>query len=178
MDKAQFWRLIEDAKREGDGDCEEQVDCLGQSLAHLTPEELISFDWILDVLRDAAYRWDLWAAGQLINGLCSDDGFEYFRCWLIARGQTVYENALKDPDSLADIVDPDFDDAECEALLYVAMRVYEEKTGQEMPQTVPAGSSPLEEGADSGPMGEMVDDDNVERILPRLCAMAELQEEG
>lgn len=177
MEKVKFWQLIEDAKRESDGDCDEQVEVLGQNLTRLTPEELVSFDWTLDVLRDAAYRWDLWAAGQLINGLCSDDGFEYFRCWLIAQGEAIYENALRDPDSLADVVEPGFHDAECEALLYIAMQVYEEMTGQEMSQKAPAGVSVSEEDAASGPAGEMVDDGSVERILPRLCARADREEE-
>jgi len=35
-----------------------------------------------------AYTWDLWGAAYLINGGCSDDGFEYFRRWLVSRGAT------------------------------------------------------------------------------------------
>src|SRR5207249_5020548 len=43
----------------------------------------------------------------LINGGCSDDGFEYFRGWVILRGRKAYEAAMKNPDSLAGVVDPD-----------------------------------------------------------------------
>jgi len=42
----------------------------------------------------------------LINGGCSDDGFFYFRAWLISRGQKVYDAALQNPDSLAKVADP------------------------------------------------------------------------
>jgi hypothetical protein len=51
-----------------------------------------------------AYRWDLWRAAFLIAGGCSDDGFMDFRLWLISMGRSAYENALRDPDSLAEVV--------------------------------------------------------------------------
>ncbi|HEX6778398.1 MAG TPA: DUF4240 domain-containing protein, partial [Ktedonobacterales bacterium] len=50
------------------------------------------------------------------------------------QGEAIFYATLQDPDSLAEIVDPDRDDYECEALLYVAMEAYEARTGTEMPQ--------------------------------------------
>jgi hypothetical protein len=50
-----------------------------------------------------SYRNLLWAAAYLINGGCSDDGFESFRCWLIVQGRTVFERSVADPDTLADL---------------------------------------------------------------------------
>ena len=38
---------------------------------------------------DDSYRWDLWGAAYLANGGCSDDGFDYFRGWLIGQGRKV-----------------------------------------------------------------------------------------
>ena len=81
-----------------------------------------------------AYRWDLWAAAFVINGGASEDGFEYFRGWLIAQGEGLYQIALRYPDNLADYVEPDFDQAKCEELLYVAQKAYEDKTGTKMPE--------------------------------------------
>jgi hypothetical protein len=37
----------------------------------------------------------------VVNGHCSDDSFENFRCWLVSMGRDVYENALANPDSLS-----------------------------------------------------------------------------
>ncbi|WP_217498085.1 MULTISPECIES: DUF4240 domain-containing protein [Sphingomonas] len=34
-----------------------------------------------------SYRWDLWRAAKVAKGGVSDDGFEYFRTWLISRGR-------------------------------------------------------------------------------------------
>ncbi|MFL6076856.1 MAG: DUF4240 domain-containing protein [Mycobacteriales bacterium] len=36
-----------------------------------------------------SYQGDLWGAAYLINGGASDDGFDYFRGWLIARTRGV-----------------------------------------------------------------------------------------
>jgi len=141
MDAAHFWRLIEEAKPKSDGGCEEQCDeqaeRLKKSLLLLTAEDVAAFDRIFDQYRKAAYRWDLWGAAVLINGGASGDGFEYFCRWLIGQGKIVFEAALADPDSLADLITSDiiWGDAEldCEDLGYAASEAYQEKTGQEMP---------------------------------------------
>ena len=132
MDKAQFWRLMEDAKEKSGGECEAQVDFIEASLLRLSAAEVIAFDRLMNELLGQAYRWDLVGVAYLIYGSCSNDSLEDFCCWLIAQGQEVFENALRDPDSLSEIIEPEFAEAECEALLYVGGRVYESKTGQEM----------------------------------------------
>jgi hypothetical protein len=50
-----------------------------------------------------SYRSPLWAAAYVINGGCSDDGFENFRSRLITQGRQVYERTVADPDTLADL---------------------------------------------------------------------------
>jgi hypothetical protein len=49
-----------------------------------------------------SYLGSLWAAAYRINGDCSDDGFDYFRDWLITQGRDMFEAAVADPDALAD----------------------------------------------------------------------------
>ena len=44
----------------------------------LPAAEIEAFDRLLYEKIDAAYRWSLWGAAYVINGGCSDDGFEYF----------------------------------------------------------------------------------------------------
>ncbi len=178
MDKAQFWRLIEDAKEKSGDDCEEQAELLKRALVKLPPEEIIAFDRILDAFLDEAYRWDLWGAGELINGFCSDDGFFYFRCWLVAQGKTVYENALANPDSLADVVEPDFDNAECEALLYVAGTAYEAITGLEIPRSVIQQPDASGDYTAPEPAGPKPNEDNSMDFYPRLWAREEADTEG
>ena len=131
MDKAKFWRLIQAAKKESDGDVEEQVAVLIEKLVSLPASEIIEFGSILDELMARSYTNDLWAAAYIINGGCSDDCFDYFRGWLIAQGEQVFESSLKAPETLVDVAEPD---VEGESMLYVAHRAYEEKTGKEMPR--------------------------------------------
>ena len=52
---------------------------------------------------DKAYRADLWDVAYAINGGCSDDGFVYFRWWLVMQGEDILEAALENPESLAEI---------------------------------------------------------------------------
>jgi hypothetical protein len=87
-----------------------------------------------DRMMSRSYSWDLWGAASVVHGGCSDDGFEYFRRWLISRGRATFEAALADPDSLASVdieagVDGMF---EFESIYYVAVEVYETATGNDV----------------------------------------------
>ncbi len=171
MDAAHFWRLIEEAKPKSDGDCEEQcyeqAERLKKSLLLLTAEDVAAFDRIFDQYRKAAYRWDLWGAAVLINGGASDDGFEYFRWWLIGQGREMFEAAVAEPDNLADLITDDIfwgdGQRECEAIAYVAAEVYEKKTGRELPyeEYKPEPSDPV---------GVKWKDEDLDGLYPKITA--------
>jgi hypothetical protein len=160
MNGDEFWRLIDTAKQKAGADIDARVEHLSETLAGLPPAELQSFQRLYDQKIVESYRGDLWGAAYVINGGCSDDGFRYFRDWLISEGRAIYEKALQDPDSLADL--PDIEMAELELFGYVALELYEE-----------AGEGELErdfstEGAE--PSGEPWDEDSVGELFPRLNA--------
>src|SRR5262249_9897605 len=77
---------------------------LVEQLVTLPPDLIVRFDRWFDHKTDALYTRDHCGAAYLINGGASDDGLYYWRCWLVGMGKTVYEAALKDPDSLADVL--------------------------------------------------------------------------
>lgn len=104
MTLAQFWEHIQKSKRK---DADAHAERLTKRLAKLPVAEILDFDRCWDQLHSQAESWNLWGAAYIINGGCSDDGFDYFRGWLILQGRKVYEAALKNPDSLADVADPD-----------------------------------------------------------------------
>lgn len=160
MDIDRFWQHVEAAKTQADGDTEARVEALYAVLGGLSPAELQAFQSHYDQLIAASYRWDLWAAAYIINGGCSDDGFRYFRDWLISEGRGVFEKALKDPDSLAEL--PHVDPAELESFGYVALDLHEEKGAGRMPRgaAVPEGE----------PAGEPWEEEAVGDLLPRLDA--------
>lgn len=129
MDENIFWNLIEQSLKKSDGELSVQHEVLLSKLADLSAEEIIDFDKIFNRHHIESYTSNLWAAAYIINGGCSDDVFDYFRGWLISRGKDVFENALKDPSSIADIIDIDeFEEAEFEDILYLAHDVYRMKT--------------------------------------------------
>jgi len=79
----------------------------------------------------------LWVLGSILDGLgFSDDAFTDFRAWLIGQGKGVYENALTNPESLIDYVEPG-QNIVAEVLLYVAAEAYEVKTGKSA-ETMPS----------------------------------------
>lgn len=133
MNTGQFWETIETAKHKSPKNSERQVKLIRQTLESLSAKEIFAFDRIYDRLRFRAYSWDLWEAAKMLRGGCSDDGFEYFRAWLISRGRKVYEAAMRNPDSLVKQADDSRDDYELESMLYVASYAYKAATGQSMP---------------------------------------------
>jgi hypothetical protein len=152
MPAERFWQIIERAVK-ADRDPDAHMEALRTELRALTLEEIIAFEVAFRRYLNEAYTWDLWGAAYVVHGGCSDDGFEYFRRWLVTRGRDVYERALADPDSLAQQdVRPGHDGVwEFELIYYVAMEVFEEKGGV---GDVREHSEP-EAGMDgSGPSGE------------------------
>jgi hypothetical protein len=126
MDEAQFWAIIEAGGKKAGTDPERQLAAVWKRLVKLAPEEIRAFHQLFNRKLADAYTWDLWGAAYLINGGCSDDGFYYFRAWLISRGRAVYEAAVANPDSLAGRTDPDRDDYEFEDLWHIALEAYKE----------------------------------------------------
>lgn len=128
MDIPQFWLHIEAAKQASNDDLDKMCDELKYRLAKLEDQEIISFQNIFNQLHADSYQSRLWAAAYIINGGCSDDGFDYFRGWLIAQGQDIYEKALADPESLADVL-AEGEEGEFEEMLYIAGLAWEQKHG-------------------------------------------------
>jgi hypothetical protein len=107
----EFWDHVRASRRK---EPRAHAKLLTQRLSKLKPDEIVDFDhWWHTLLRES-YDWDLWGAAYLINGGCSDDGFEYFREWLLLQGRDVFQAAVTNPDSLADVVDTEKDHFECE----------------------------------------------------------------
>jgi hypothetical protein len=158
MEDEHFWAFIGAARDAAGDDVEDRVSGLEQVLLNHHPDEVLEFQRKYDELLARAFRWDLWGAAFLMNGGCSDDGFRYFRDWLISEGEAVYEAALADADSLA-AVEQD-EDFELESFGYVAAEVYEQMTDVEMPR----GRS-LEPAS---PQGKEWTEDELPTLLPRL----------
>jgi hypothetical protein len=138
MNVEQFWKLIEQTHQNSQGVPHKQAELLVDELAKLSEADILSYQSILEDMVDKAYIGELWdVAFILASGWgCSDDGFEYFRAWLVGQGKDVYEKALSDPESLLDMVEFG-QETQWEVLLYVAIYAYELKTHKDQ-ETMPS----------------------------------------
>ncbi len=131
MDEKRFWHLIEQSRQNTKHDYELQLSQLEALLNPLSEEEFIAFYDIFNKLYAQSYNGNLWGAAYLILGGCSDDGFDYFRAWLIAQGKEAFDNALANPDSLVKIADNEDIDPILEEILGLLYTMAVEKTGLE-----------------------------------------------
>lgn len=165
MDRAEFWKVIANARVEAAStDTTVVLESLTEQLEALDSPALVSFDRVLHELLDESYGWPLWGAAYLMCGGCGDDGFDYFRAWLILQGEAVYTAALASPDTIADVDIADGDYPEAEDLWYAADEVYEAREGNEIPQAEDGGPG-RRLGADSWSFD---DDEEMARRYPRL----------
>ncbi|OWK36489.1 DUF4240 domain-containing protein [Fimbriiglobus ruber] len=125
MTQDEFWQHIRATRRL---DSEEQAERLANRLAKLPVAEILAFGRWWHLMHVKSRTWKLWGAAYLINGGCSDDGFEYFRSWLILQGRKVFEAAMKDPETLRAVLKGD---AEVEADCEPAYDAYCTATGNE-----------------------------------------------
>ena len=102
MDKEQFWQIIDDARTSA-GTWNEMCEPLVETLSKLEIEDIMLWDKIFSEYMMHSYTTGLLATDAIMYNGCSDDGFEYYRNWLIAQGKEVYMKALADPDSMPDL---------------------------------------------------------------------------
>lgn len=158
MDETEFWQIIDSTREAADGDPEEHADLLVERLVRLDPDSVLDFARHFEARYNRAYRWDLWGAAAVLLGGAGDDAFDYFRCWLIAQGREVFEGAMHDPDSLAELLD-DFGeelDGDGEEIGFAADEAYEQLTGVVAPDL---GLPPQAAKPEGTPFG--LDDDGV-----------------
>lgn len=156
MNDNEFWALIDNTITNNQ---DTQSARLRIELSRLSEAQLISFEKTYRQKLATAYSWDLWAGAYIINGGCSDDSFDYFCDWLISRGETIFTQALKNPETLIGIATPW--DTEFEDFRYIMGDVFQRKFGEEMPFS--------ENVHPNVPTGDEWDEDTVELKYPKLA---------
>ncbi|WP_053990802.1 DUF4240 domain-containing protein [Mangrovimonas sp. TPBH4] len=131
LDETIFWDIVEKSvNNTKNQDDQERV--LITEIEKLTPKQMIGFRLRTDKLLYDTYNSEMWCAGYIMNGGCSDDGFEYFRNWVISRGKETYYKAKDNPDSLISEFIEGEDLYDFESFWYVALTAFENKTGKEL----------------------------------------------
>jgi len=131
LDETIFWNIV-DASVKNTKNQDEQERFLVKKIEKLTPKQMIGFRLRTDKLLYDTYNSEMWCAGYIMNGGCSDDGFEYFRNWIISRGQGTYYKAKENPDSLISEFVEGEEYYDFESFWYVALTAFENKTGKEL----------------------------------------------
>ncbi|WP_171172176.1 DUF4240 domain-containing protein [Streptomyces sp. I05A-00742] len=175
MNNQQFWQLIATARDQTSRpDDEEAVVRRATSLLAAHPaEEIVAAQQVLWDLMADSYTNPLWAAAHVVNGGCSDDGFDYFRGWLIGQGREVFERTVADPDALAEVPvvrasAADGLDLDGEEVLNIVRNAHIMATGKELPDEAYTIRYP-----ELDPAWDFDFDDREEmaRRLPRLAAL-------
>lgn len=166
-----FWAVIDRATADRPGSPGEVATRAVAELATRDPAEIVAWGRHLDKVMAASGKEDLWAAAYLINGGCSEDGFDHFRGWLIANGRDVLARAVREPDSLAEL--PAVRAAahsgavfEAEEVLTVADEAHRQATGSALPGSGVQGARP-----DPAQLWDFDDEEEMARRLPRLAGL-------
>ncbi len=155
MTTEKFWAIIHSTIYAQDQ--KEQMELIREELSKLENLQIVLFNKILKRLKDKATCWEIFGAGHVIKGAGICECFESFLLWIISKGKSVYENALKNPDSLSDVITQrDIDEGvSFERLSYIVWDVYKEKTGKKM----------LDDGRSDSELGKDRDIDDAEEML-------------
>lgn len=131
LDETLFWKIV-DASVKNTKNQDDQELFLVKEIEKLTPKQMIGFRLRTDKFLYDTYNSDMWCAGYIMNGGCSDDGFEYFRNWVISRGKETFYKAKENPDSLVSEFEKSLEYYDFEGFWYVALTAFENKTGEDL----------------------------------------------
>ncbi|MFB9235904.1 DUF4240 domain-containing protein [Plantactinospora siamensis] len=166
-----FWAVIDQARAGGPADASAIAARVTAELAEREAPEIAAWARHLDRVLAASQKADLWGAAYLINGGCSDEGFDAFRGWLLAQGRPVFAAAVADPDSLADlpavrqaaVTGLEFESTE---MLEAAAQAHRRSTATELPPPEQPVVRP-----DVADFWDFDDPDQVRAQLPRLAEL-------
>lgn len=146
LDEDLYWQIIDKSlKNTSNQDDQEQF--LIKEIFNLTPTQIIGFRLRTDKLLYDTYNSEMWCAGYIMNGGCSDDSFEYFRNWVISRGKETYYNAKQNPDNLISEIVEEAEFYDFESFWYVALEAFQHKTGKDLYDYIDYDNFKTSEGA-------------------------------
>jgi hypothetical protein len=135
---SEFWAIIELSKnvQESDFDSFDQgeafIENITQSLTSWDDDDIIRFELALEAKAMCLDHYQILHLYKILDiafGGMSDDGFHYFKHWIIYMGENFFNTALQNIDQLKfthrSFVAPDF-----ETLLDVASQAWEIKHGE------------------------------------------------
>lgn len=129
IDETLFWELINDSRTNSD-DKFEFIERLSCKLQEFKPVEIRKFEKLFKTKYEELNQSRLWALAYIIRRGCGDDEFDYFKAWVVSKGEEAF-NSINELqlDKLKQYFD---EDPQLEEMLYLTENVYEFKTGEFM----------------------------------------------
>jgi hypothetical protein len=131
LNEDKYWGIIEKSLKNSKNQYS-QAKFLEKEIKKLSPKEIVGFKLRTDNLIYNSYSSDLWCAASILNLGCTDDGFEYFRYWLVSRGKKTFYQAIKEPDSLISEIKHNNDLYEFEDFFEIATNTFNTITDKEI----------------------------------------------
>ncbi|MES2239131.1 MAG: DUF4240 domain-containing protein [Bacteroidota bacterium] len=130
LDEESYWKIIETSLKETKNQEDQEV-YLISALEQLSPKEMIGFRLRTDKLLFDSYTSNLWCADYVISNGAMEDGFDYFRCWLVSRGKEAFYKVQENPDYLVNLVENEPKAYDFEGFWYVAVTAFKNTTNKE-----------------------------------------------
>jgi len=129
LEEEKYWTIVKKSLVNFKNE-EEQTKKLVDELKKLSVKEMIGFALRTEKLSNEIYTSDMWCAAYIVNGGCSDDGFEYFRSWIISKGKEAFYRIKEKPDAFIEYANLEIDAYDFEQFNYVALDAFKELTGE------------------------------------------------
>ncbi len=130
MNEELFWKLMRKLDWQQDSTDAVVAPVIAPVIAALAKRSLADIYQFEEILANKLYQLDGLEYAQEMGEQAYREGtyfsvdyFLYARCWVVASGKTAFEQVLADPSQMPK-------DSDFEALLYVAEKAYELKTGK------------------------------------------------
>lgn len=135
MNKADFWYIINSAKEANPHNVNKQRDYIEKTLSKYSIKSIREFNCITENLIKEAKEEGLREFLCLVfKDEISNNRFDFFMGWLILQGTVLYDQAIKDPNFLKEVIEINFNNdftiLSFEEGLHIASSAYEMKTGR------------------------------------------------
>jgi hypothetical protein len=165
MNDRLFWILQEETKVESKNNLKSQLELLKKRLVELPDSALLEYEEAFRTWLHQCDRGPLADAMLIMYGYVSDDTFEDWRAALVMHGKKVVQDAIRDPDTLAnqDYFEP------LEQNLFLVLDEFERRYGLAKAEELRDSAQPeLDWNIDGGEQSESVEE--ALKTYPRLTA--------
>jgi len=142
MNIEEFWKIIDTSVVKNNLDIKEQINDIQIELSSYSIEDIKEFNYISEQMIEKAKSNNLLESiSKLFEGKIMFDGgiswstYEFFIGWLMMQGSEIFHFAMKDSDSVNDLIqniyNGDINKCLCEEAIFIASSAYELKTGRD-----------------------------------------------